>query len=108
MDNRSNRFSIERACEIARYEAINDLDAFSELGAHQQLENHRFDWQCSQLAGDQICRADLGNELGIRVCFRVGGVEPVNVLQQDDRTRAEHLTDEEGAGVAAVWRNLAY
>ena len=72
-----------------------------------EIENRALDDQVVEVERHKIGHDMRGDELGVRVLLRIGGVETVLVLDVDHPARAEHLGDQEAAGVGPLRRNAA-
>ena len=73
--------------------------------AQHQLEHRALDHQVVEVALEQVLHADARDVRRALVLLRIGGEQPVLVLDVDHLARAEHLGDQEAAGVGALRRN---
>ena len=72
-----------------------------------EIQHRALDDQIVEVARQQLLHADARDVRRVRVLLRIGGVEPVLVLDVDHLPCAEHLGDQEAAGVGALRRNAA-
>ena len=94
----------QRPGEVARYQAVDDLDGVEMPRGLEHVEERLVDGQRGGAAVPESAGGRLADQLG-RAPVRVGGVDAVDVLDDNEATGAESVGDEECPGVGPVQRD---
>src|SRR5690554_2249339 len=90
-DQRPHVLAVEGARDVARFQAVDHLDAAAVPGALHEVQHRPLDDDVLRVELLQLADRDPGDEGGVRVLLRVGGVEALLVLDEDHAPGTEHL-----------------
>src|SRR5215510_8822840 len=106
-DHSSDSLAVERACQIAPFQAVDDLNRAAVFGILHELEYGSLQHYVHQIELNEFVDRNLGNELGVRVLFWVCRVKALFVLDVDHRAGTQGLANQVTSGVRPVRGNAA-
>src|SRR5919107_1621911 len=104
VDDGANVFTPDRRGDPFWLAAVDDLELTDEPRVDEEVGEEFVEGEALERASLQLVRAYRVDEARVRVLLRVLSVEPVYVLHQRHRLRAEALTKDEAAGIGAMRR----
>ena len=84
MNDSSNVFSPHGRFYVIRLEPVDNLNLFQQPCIVQQVKHYPVKWQGGQVHFLQFLAADFLDETGARVLIRVGVVQAIHILDQDE------------------------
>src|SRR3984957_17092482 len=99
-DDGAHMLAGERAGQVTRDETVHDLHLVDMTRRLEEIEHRELEDRIVQPLRLHLIDCDPRYEFRILRRFRVRGIEPILVLDEDHRLAAELLGDEEASGVS--------
>src|SRR4051794_13889833 len=94
-DDRADILAFESREDLARLEAVDDLQLLAPARAGQVVDHDALEDEVIEVAIDQLLGRDPRDVRGGRLLLRIVGVQAVFILDEDRALRAQELAREE-------------